>query len=219
MLTIKTFIKCILFFVIIITTTTYAHLQHVHQYIVREGYQLLRSTKGDIPIMKDQIGNSEQGSKPWKTGLVVTGAWREDSEDPVYGYDDATFQGIPGVSASHFWVADNGDESDVTLRWVIAGINTQETVPSAYKKICRYAYPGIYGNWPVIVRFDESKVNSFPCGNPVVLGIIIEYDNLIDFFKTGQAYQVGEVNLAGNPNYCGSRYPVTLGIEWRNRIV
>lgn len=197
--------------------TSVAHLQNVHQYIVREGYALLRNTVGDIPVMRDHVGVAQIGGRPWQTGFIVTGAWREDEEDPVYGFDNSW---PPGVSGSHLWRADDGDESDVTLRWVrFPGTPDQITVPSAYKKIRRYAYPGIYGSWTVIVRFDQARVNGLSCGPSVILGVGIEYDDLIAFFKTGAGYQVGYVALDGQYYSCNQRIPVNWGVAWRDLIV
>lgn len=197
--------------------TSNGHLQNVHQYIVREAYTLLRNTAGaDIPTMRDHVGVSQTGSRPWQTGFIVTGAWREDEEDPIYGYDNSW---PPGVSGSHFWKADGGDESDVTLRWIAFGTPDQITVPSAYKKIRRYGYPGTYGAWTIIVRFDQSHVNGLPCGTGTILGVGIEYDDLINFFKTGAGYQVGFVGIDGNYHSCNERIPINWGTEWRDLIV
>jgi hypothetical protein len=119
-----------------IGTEALAHKQHVHQYIVREGYNLLRLQMGvDIPTMVDHVGWTEgyAGDLPFLTGLLTAGAWREDLEDVIYGYSStnppeiegggaydliAVFGGIspdPFVSTTHFWDAGAGDGSTISI--------------------------------------------------------------------------------------------------------
>ena len=191
-----------------------AHLQPVHQYLVREGYTLLKTTVGaEIPYMMNHVGTTEIGNNPWRTGMMVTGAWREDEEDPVYLYGDP----IPGKSGSHFWVADQGDESEVTLRWLSSGVPSQATAASAYKKIRRYAYPGVYGAWTVKITFEQFMENHFGCGPPLIAGVGIQYDDLVDLYKTGNAYTVGY--FFENYVSCPERIPITLPQFYRDLIV
>lgn len=114
------------------------HKESVHQYIVREAYKLLESQIGEIPALKGHLGYSEVGTRPWQTGKIVTGAWREDLEDVVYHvstHDELlerypvllvpqVFQFLvekvgghpnPLVSITHFWQADVGTSSGVSV--------------------------------------------------------------------------------------------------------
>jgi hypothetical protein len=73
---------------IILTMPLYlsAHDQRTHQYIVVEGYKLLKNQLGDIPEMKDYIGTTQgRGDLQFQVPLVVGGAWAEDESDAVYG--------------------------------------------------------------------------------------------------------------------------------------
>lgn len=121
---------------LVFSSISLSHDPYTHQLIVREAYKLLKAQRGPIPVMDTHLGFEETGSGPWKTGLMVTGAWREDEEDVVYGYSKSKppslnvglaylapstviellyigVVGIPGVdpfvSSTHFWDADNGD--------------------------------------------------------------------------------------------------------------
>lgn len=214
----KNFSLTIIWLLFFACSTSVAHLQNVHQYIVREGYALLRNTVGDIPTMRDHVGVGQIGDRPWQTGFIVTGAWREDVEDPVYEYGNSW---PPGVSGSHFWVSDNGDESDVTLRWVTFGNTDHWTGPSAYMKIRRYAYPGTYGYYHVKIFWGEVRTNGgWPCAPSMIMGIGIAYDNLIDFFKTGNGYVVGYYDYDGEYYECSAPQPVSaIGEPMRSQIV
>jgi len=59
----------------------FAHKQHVHQYFVREGYNVLQLYLGnDIPQIVSHIGSDEgySGSGPWSTELLGDGAYIGD---------------------------------------------------------------------------------------------------------------------------------------------
>ena len=66
----------------------YSHGEWVHQHQVKEAYKLLKDKYGnqDFPELLNYLGmsSSGDGGGMWQTGLVVTGAWREDTEDLVY---------------------------------------------------------------------------------------------------------------------------------------
>ncbi|MDI6786656.1 MAG: hypothetical protein QMD92_08105 [bacterium] len=180
------------------------------------------------------------GDKPWQRGFITTGAWREDTEDVVYGYSKSnppTLTGPSGVindiiaifgglnpdgfvSSTHFWYADDGDHLATTIR---ASIETlwwtnvfSFTVPNAYQKLHKY----INGGWKVHYTYDEtmgcpSSAFCMPQNYPI-LGIAFEYDNLIDFFKTGKAYGIGFRGLV-SWQYC-DRTLIYFGQEFREKI-
>ena len=96
-----------------------AHKQWVHQYIVKEGYRLLANSVGPIPEMDQHIGDTTayyQGSRRWQLPFITTGAWREDEEDVVYGYELTHNPPIILSSISHFWDADSGDLAQNTFQ-------------------------------------------------------------------------------------------------------
>ncbi len=71
----------------IFTASLIAHKQHTHQYIIREGYNLLKLQVGAIPTIESHISVAEGGGGgTWKSGLITAGAWNEDEEDIVYHY-------------------------------------------------------------------------------------------------------------------------------------
>ncbi len=70
--------KTIIVLLSLISTSIYAHKQHVHQYITKEGYYLLRNYLGnDIPEMVNHLENSPVGPA-WENGTHTTDAWREN---------------------------------------------------------------------------------------------------------------------------------------------
>lgn len=117
----------------------HAHKQNVHQYIVIEAYKLLKSFYGILQPMEQHIGTNEIGTMPWETGLVVTGAWREDTEDPIYNLSNLL---PPGVSGTHFWKADDLVNTNIKLQWASGSV----TVATAFTKIQAYKD----GNWEVV---------------------------------------------------------------------
>jgi hypothetical protein len=93
----------------------FAHGQNVHQYIVKEAFELLLATANlEITEMQNHIGGLDpiyRGDYAWQKPFITTGAWREDEEDPVFNYDFIFISGfnIALVSITHFWDADDGD--------------------------------------------------------------------------------------------------------------
>ncbi|AFH50035.1 Hypothetical protein IALB_2332 [Ignavibacterium album JCM 16511] len=236
--------KKILFFVVLITSVSIAHRQHVHQYITIEAYNLLKLSIGyDIPTLQSRIGGTSSwyiGDRPWQRGYITTGAWREDEEDVVYGYSKSsppTLTGITGsiysfisifggltpdgfVSSTHFWYADDGDELSTTMRAGVTFLGTHVTsftVPNAYQKIQKY----LNGEW--IVHYNYGQTVGAPgwqvCVPPSypIIGMAFKYDNLFEFFRTGKAYGLGYRGISGNWQYCDPTI-VYFGQEFRERI-
>ncbi|MFH0989558.1 MAG: hypothetical protein V1799_06025 [bacterium] len=118
------------FLVILLFLTTslcFGEKQWVHRYVVRESYSFLKIKVGDVPIMLSHLGQDEMGERAWQTGKIVTGAHREDEEDPIWNYSGAL------KSITHFWDADNGDGSRMHFPYVyINGVLTLDTYENAY---------------------------------------------------------------------------------------
>ncbi len=115
------------------------HQQSVHQYITREAFKLLCRSYPQLANseMASYVGTTEtnlsSGDKSWGDGKIVSGAWIEDEYDVVYHYGigntpafhewavgpfDELFGGDPRLaftSITHFWDADAGATSSVTL--------------------------------------------------------------------------------------------------------
>ncbi len=109
----------------------------LHQYIVREAYKLLKDEVGPISYLENRLGSNETGSYPFSLqgGKIVTGAWREDSEDIVWWHEILGFGWY--VTCTHFWEADAGDLSKFT------SIPLHDVFENAYWKAQKY----LYGNW------------------------------------------------------------------------
>jgi hypothetical protein len=188
--------KFITILFLLLNVISIAHEQHVHQYLSREAYLLLQSIYGDIPVMVDHVGTTQQGSGPWTSPYIVTGAYREDEEDVVYHEE-----GLFGVysSGTHFWIADNGENSDVTLKWTIEGVYGQKTFPSAYTKIQRYAY----GEWDIDITLGVAGIplpNGGGCAQQNAV-LHLSYNSLPDLFVNKNLYITKATFLDGDVYY------------------
>lgn len=124
------------FIIILLTSTLFAHKEWVHQYIVREAYRYLElKLSMTYPDFKNHIGFNFDGygndNDPWATGYIGVASWREDKDDPVWGYGTA-FNGWT-ASSTHFWNADFGDN-------VLTPISLSSGVPNAYTKARIYLF-------------------------------------------------------------------------------
>ena len=174
-----TIIICLLIAFVVVSNGN-SYQDKTHQYIVREAYKLL---KQQLPVIEasdlnDHVGYDEEGNLPWETGKIVTGAFREDKEDPIYSYCGFNFPFDPGcvlVTMTHFWNADAGDD----FKWPIFGENFE----NAYQKARAY----IYGDHTIRIYFG---------GDPVVAEVW-SYDSLFNFYNTGNYYYHGYINTLG----------------------
>lgn len=248
-----------LIFVLVMVFTNVAvfgHRQHVHMYVTKQGYELLKLSLNvaDIPIMKDRIGNITTdyiGDRAWQKRYVTTGAWREDEEDIVYGYSRTnapTITGVVGdvygiierfgglkpdgfVSSTHFWDADLGDNTSTDIHAAIQVVNCVNftfTVPNAYQKIQKLAFP--FRTY-VLRYYDgstnhDSQFDKAGGGSIEILWydqIGFEYNSLVDLYKTGRAWIVGYYNSIGqwvNSNM-DNRLPcqIVFSQGWRDVFV
>jgi hypothetical protein len=91
------------FIILIMPCYLSAHWEPTHQYVVVEGYKLLKNQLGDIPEMKDYIGTTQgRGNLQFQVPYVVGGAWAEDQSDAVYGigYRESLVAPIAGFTAA-----------------------------------------------------------------------------------------------------------------------
>ena len=242
--------------IVFINSAVFAHRQHAHMYFTKQGYELLKlSLKvADIPILRDRIGDITTdyiGDRAWQKRYVTTGAWREDEEDIVYGYSKAnapTITGVVGdvysiierfgglrpdgfVSSTHFLDADLGDNTSTDIHAAVQVIVCGDftfTVPNAYQKIQKLAYP----SRAYVLRYYDGLTNHVSQFDKVgggSIGIIwydqigFEYNSLVDLYKTGTAWIVGYYNSIGqwvNSN-SDSRLPcqIVLSQAWRDVFV
>ncbi len=124
---------------------------------------------------------------------IVTGAFREDIDDIMYGYGEQwgfplTEQGMQEwvASVTHFWDADQGDDYPTNLDLV-----PYSDMPNAYKKIMRYFEGRI---WGIVGDIKVNKINADGSrGEEFTLyfedgkkGGYLEYLNLIHLYKTNR---------------------------------
>jgi|GEM_PF-2450880 len=199
-----------LFTIIIITfisLNSYAHKQETHQYIVREAYKLLKLyVNTPIINMNEAIGNSENGGyvgflangNPWIDGKVVSGAFREDEEDVIYGYGDGIgdLTRLFWSSVTHFWDADAGDDND---SWLAAPTNGH--YPNAFVKLRKYAYGGWEISNYITTIWGLPNNNGVPCATQNAK-LKLAYISLPDMYKNKRIYVTGiEFFGGGTVNY------------------
>jgi len=205
--------------------------------MVREAYKLLKYSEGyEIPIMKDHIGSDETAG-PWSTGKVVTGAWREDEEDVVWGYSKTNppyTEGIPGtgfiefvllftnkepfVCCTHFWDPDKGDETDTRLEGTWKGAFFRIVAQNAYKKI-RYYIDGflLKSNWSVI--YDNlGREWKFYASNGTRVNFQFTYFDLINLYKEGRVVMQNAYGQMGGHTYARGTH-IFLSETDRGKIV
>jgi len=174
---------------------SHAHAQHVHQYIVKEAYELLRMQIGNVPEMDGHIGGLDSfyaGAYAWQLPYLTTGAWREDVEDPVFGYKlHNLLNNYSLVSISHFWDADQGDLNTNLFRVNPIGIPFNiGPYENSYDKLMRY----VNGGWilwfqdTIIVQRESNGhfllLASAPVPDPFSFrGVPLAYDTLADFYQ------------------------------------
>lgn len=117
----------------------WSHKEWVHQYLTKEAYYFLAAQPqflDGIPALRDAIGLTFHGKgdddDPWHSQFPIgVGAWREDSDDPIYNY----FLWNGGTcSITHFWKADEGENSRTK------GFNTESTYENAWTKAKLYLF-------------------------------------------------------------------------------
>lgn len=197
--------------IIIVASSIFADTmqqKHVHQYIVREAWKLLKT---QYPVVENSdlashIGNNEIGDAPWETALIVTGAYREDLEDPVYGYAGWNVFGLTDpilVTMTHFWNADLGDNH----MWNFLGSDWENN----YQKSKAY----LYADHRIFIY----KVSYAADYGQVILGRFIKYVNLFHLYNTGQYYNNGYIDLAGDVYYWESTELTTMEITTAQKYV
>lgn len=178
------------FQLLFVISELHAHKEWVHQYIVREAYWFLEDQIDyTIQDLKDHVGFGFDGygsdNEPWSTGLIGVAAWREDKDDPIWGYGDV-FDGWT-ASCTHFWKADNGDN-------VLTPITASQDVENAYKKARVYLFGGQKLFFKKLSIADD-------LGGIVILGRFYSYNSLVEFFKTGRCYFEGYIDFSGNAHF------------------
>lgn len=213
----------IVLLLILMCSFSFAHRQHTHQYLTIQGYKLLeRTLLRKYPVLADKLGAFEQniGEAPWLEGKIVTGAWREDNEEIVYGYSmynppagipstltgliNQAFNGTDYFSSiTHFWSPDLGDytfsEERISYQTSLGQIlSATYNVPNAYVKINKFAYP--YGGFSFPVNLITWSLPYY--GNATSHSIVyLQYDTLMDLYKNRNIYVTRVINSATGQDY------------------
>ncbi len=241
--------KKLIILLLLFSSFIYAHRHHAHQYITIEAYNLLKLYVGcDIPTLQSRLGGTSSfyiGDRPWQRGYIITGAWREDEEDIVYGYSKSnppTLTGIVGliysfiaifggitpdgfVSSTHFWYADDGDELSTTMR---AGIKepvlgtdhvVSFTIPNAYQKFMKFSNPNRSWTLKYFDGYTAHQSTFTKAGGGKIT--IYWYDYLgFQYSSLKDLYLSGQAWIVGYYNVLGQwvscNYEIVLGQGWRD---
>jgi hypothetical protein len=181
----------------------WGHQEGVHQYICRESYKLLKAQIGvDINPLKDRVGNDQQGNGQfYPGGLIVIGAYQEDHTDPVFRY------GVPHdplretVAVTHYWDADQGDNSEFCTHFCINPFENCYT--NSYVKAQKY----LYGGWELQVYIPG-------------MGIVEAYEapaSLTEYYRTGRIFYKGYYDIS--TRFISRNYWATSSQEFRDIVV
>lgn len=179
-----------------------AHKEYVHQYLAIEAYRLLLDRH---PFLAGSPFAGHVGTQsgdcagfPFTAATIAAGAYREDCEDPVFGYgnvagpmDEAYF------SASHFWDADAGDNSTIRICDLTCG-----DYQNSFRKTLRYVLPALYGRWTAkltwpagVARFHLPDGGTGAIAHGGMIGF--DYDSLAPFYRDGSAVITGYLDVSG----------------------
>lgn len=172
------------------------HVQDVHKYITYQAWELVKSQYPGVvnSEMNRRIGHWQDGSingtGPWQKGMVITGAFREDEEDVVYGYP------FPYTSATHFWDADLGDNS------IFNPPPHNRNYENAYRKLQSY-WTGKDGNrnWLEIGPFFYNLIPYY---------IRVSYDSLHNAYKDHSRFVVTHWLDIGTGNWYAEEPPMPM---------
>jgi hypothetical protein len=206
----RTRLLLILLFTVTFVNQNFAHGQQVHQYIVKEAFELLLATANlDITEMQNHIGGldpSYTGDYAWHKPFITTGAWREDEEDPIFNYDFIYIQGfnIALVSITHFWDADDGDLNNNMFPIVlpVPPYPSYDIGPyeNAYNKLLKYRDGGWVLWFPDIILCKNAAngnrliIVPIPSTPPDRFGISLEYTSITTFYNNST------INLLSDQN-------------------
>jgi len=199
----------------------FAHKQHVHQYIVSEAYFLLMQKANnnilELPLHIGSVSSIYAADSAWQRPYVTTGAWREDEEDVVFGYDQSPFPPIQNyalVSITHFWDADDGDLTKNMFRltvenpWPIPPVNIDiGPYENAFDKFKKFADGGWVAWYPRSMKATNASNNHIlliaPLPDLTTYGIPLSYDSLTKFYTSsvcrlrsdaGTSYEIFDAN-------------------------
>jgi len=220
----RNFVAILTTLVLMFSSTLFPHQQSIHQYITREAFQLLIRSHPQLASseMATYVGNNQTSTpydRSWGAGKIVSGAWIEDEYDIVYHYGigrnptfnqwtaNAYYSLFSGgareafTSITHFWDADNGDNSTINIpndlnRCPLEG----GKIPNAYWKAMHY----VNGNW--VVKWKPPDNTTITISN-------------VEEMKKASAdrghWIGGRIGVQTNGGDIADRWSTTLMYEWK----
>jgi hypothetical protein len=177
-----------LFFSFVFTNNVFTHVGDVHKYIVWNAWELVKDQRNvNYTAMNSRIGPWWLGwynDGDWYRGYVVTGAFREDESDVMYGYNT-----LGTVTSTHFWdpedfTCDSDPYNTKFKPWDYCYENSLVKAKN-YWRGKKFAND----DWLAI----RVGVLSGPNISPNIYTLILRYDDLGDVYKNNQIYVTGAV--------------------------
>lgn len=204
----------ILFFnsLTIFANYAFGHGQNTHKYMTKKAYEALKKFVGPIPEMENHLGSTSSyynGDYAFQRGYITTGAYREDEEDLVYGYDGFILEGLGLdfddwiVSITHFWDADYGDNA---LNYFYATTPPWHshteigTVPNSYTKLRKYSNSNRF--WEIKYKMSPGTAQfRLASGGYIYIthcgGVGIEYNSLVVICTPKSRRKINKRNTPG----------------------
>jgi hypothetical protein len=193
-----------------------AHEQWTHEYLVMEGYRLLKEQK-QLSSQFDSFFQLDHYGAPVHPSACLTaqGAWVEDDLDIVFGYC-SWFPIVPcyETTNSHFWNPDNSDPyapNHLVYRDLMDGY-----YENALKKAEIFWTPDrnifMPGPWNFSIYEKEMAVLDNEGIDPysTYAGMLIQYETLPRMFSTRTYSFVGVVTVAGRTVMFSHPYSIVL---------
>ena len=211
----------------------YGHGQNTHKYMTYEAYYLLKNYVGSIPEMETHLGSTSSyydGDYAFQRRYITTGAYREDEEDLVYGYDGYLLSGLGLdfddwiVSITHFWDADDGDNAVNSFYATTPPWHTHTNLgvfPNSYTKLKKFSNPN--KSWEIKFKMTPGSAEFRLASGTLIYiphcgGVGIKYNSLVELYKTGKAWITGYYHCP-NADWVSCNYEVILGQGYRDALV
>lgn len=192
----------VLFVLLLNINSTNAHKEWVHKHIIIQAFEFLKIyypniTNTDFNLFLGSNYSAGCDGVAYNYGTLTAGAWREDCEDPVFLRHGLFNQ---RTSITHFWHADQGDNSMIQLCdpecW---------SYTNAYQKALIYKN----GGWELNIQISISgfPTNSNGSGGCATQWVVVtfRYDGLRDIYVNNNLYvtkvkwNTGETTIYNNP--------------------
>jgi hypothetical protein len=185
----KNFLKtcAILFFMIVTVSSSFAHKEWVHQYIVKEAFKLLKAEMPgqSFPDLDEFLGSDDQFGigdpfvqpfyPEFGDNSIVRGAYQEDVIDLIWDYGKDGNKGFD-PSSTHFWNAQSGDGAHTQLPF-------GEVVQNAFEKAKRYYFgKSEFSDFSITRHGFMIPVLNYPRGLFALNSYTLSYPSLCDVY-------------------------------------